>query len=110
MGLQRDRFTVYVQARQGSGEPGTFLAISEHEAVITHQDMLRGERAVLDGNGDKLDAQLQLVTAWCWASLMRQGDYAGAWQQFRDTDCQGVEKLEAVDVDPTNPTTTEPPP
>lgn len=98
MGLQRDRFLVYVLATDGT--------IKEHTATIRHQDMLRAERAVEDGQGGGIKLAFGLTTAWCWASLMRQGDYAGAWQTFRDQDCQGMEDLEPVDVDPTGQETT----
>lgn len=93
MGLQRDTYVVTVADLEGE--------LREHTAVITHQDMLRGEQALLDANGAKLQQALALTTAWCWASLMRQGDYSGPWQQFRDADCQAVEPGEPVDVDPT---------
>lgn len=93
MALQRDRFKVYVLQTDGS--------IGERTAVVNHQDMLRAERAVEDGQGGGIKLAFGLTTAWCWASLMRQGDYAGAWQTFRDQDCQGMEDMEPVDVDPT---------
>lgn len=99
MGLQRDRFLVFVSDVNGN--------VTEHEATITHQDMLRGEQAHLGEPGNSLQHGLALTTAWAWASLMRQGDYSGAYQQFRDMDCQGVEKLEPIDVDPTTPGTIE---
>lgn len=94
MGLQREQYQVYVGSLDGD-------QVSEHVATITHQDMLRGEQAMLGQAGMDLHHGLALTTAWCWASLMRQGDYAGAWQQFRDFDCQGLDKLGEVDVDPT---------
>lgn len=97
MGLMRDRFLVYVQ------DPNE--ALHEHEATITHQDMLRGEKAIIDTPGGTLNTALALASAWAWASLLRQGVYAAPWQQFRDMDCQGLEKLEPVEVDPTAPTT-----
>lgn len=100
MGLQRDRYTVFVTSVDPEAEP------QEYVATITHQDMLRGEAALLQGPGNTLDQALALTTAWCWASLMRQGDYAGAWQAFRDADCQGIEGADPVDVDPTQPGTT----
>jgi len=93
MGLQRNRFQVYVTRPDGD--------LAELVAEISHQDLLRGEAAHLGQPGVSLDNALALTTAWCWASLMRQGDYAGAWPTFRDQDCQGIERLEAVDVDPT---------
>lgn len=92
MGLQRDRYTVYVQDEQEQ--------LHEYEATVTYQDLLRGE-AALAQTGTSQEHYLTLATAWVWASLMRQGDYAGPWQRFRDQDCQGVDKLEPVDVDPT---------
>lgn len=97
MGLERERYQVYVQDQDEK--------LRELEATITHQDMLRGEQAMLGQPGITLGHGLLLTTAWCWASLMRQGDYAQAWQQFRDMDCQGMEKLDDVTVDPTAPET-----
>jgi len=93
MGLQRDRYTVYVSDTEGN--------IRELVATVNHQDLLRGEQAMLQTPGASDKQYLGMVTAWCWASLMRQGDYAGAYQSFRDQDCQGVDKLDKVDVDPT---------
>lgn len=93
MALERDTFTVYVQ--------GIDDKLAEHTAVITHQDMLRGEKALVGDPGGSDKLHLALVTSWCWASLMRQGNYGAAWQQFRDQDCQGVEKGEPIEVDPT---------
>lgn len=93
MGLQRDRFRVYVNDLEAS--------MVEREATITHQDMMRAEKAIMDTPGGTIQAAFTLTTAWCWASLMRQGDYSGAWQQFRDQDCQGFEGMDPVDVDPT---------
>jgi hypothetical protein len=104
MGLQRDQYTVYVQ------DPTEDDKLLERVATITHQDMLRGEQAMLGQPGLDLGHGLQLTTAWCWASLMRQGDYAGSWQAFRDFHCQGVEKLGTVDVDPTPTETGDAPP
>lgn len=98
MPLERDSYVVYVNDPDG-GEP------REVTAVITHQDRLRGEKAHLDAAGAKYDEALGLTTAWCWASLMRQGDYAGAYQQFRDFDCAGIERGDPVVVDPTRPVT-----
>lgn len=100
--LERDRFTVYL-ALPDTVDQETV----EKTAVITHQDMLRGEAALLGAPGVTLNQALALTTAWCWASLMRQGDYAGAWQTFRDQDCQGIEPDGKVDVDPTQPATPE---
>lgn len=99
MGLQRDRFKVYVQDADEN--------IREVVATITHQDMVRGEAAHLGQPGVNLNHALALTTAWCWASLMRQGDYAGPYSAFRDADCQGVVDMEPVTVDPTVPTTTD---
>lgn len=107
MGLQRDRFLVYVTPPNPTGDvqtPDNGIPL-ELEATVTHQDMLRGEQVMLQQAGMNLQHGLMLTTAWAWASLMRQGDYAGAWQQFRDQDCQGVEKLDPVEVDPTQPGT-----
>lgn len=92
MGLQRERIRTYVLDLEG--------VMQERVAIITHQDMMRAEKAVMDTPGGNISAAVTLATAWCWASLMRQGDYSGAWQQFRDQDCQGMEDMEAVDVDP----------
>lgn len=101
MPLERDQYTVYVQT-----DP--LMEPKEYTAVITHQDMLRGETAVLGEPGMNLKHGLLLTTAWCWAALMRQGDYAGAWQTFRDVDCAGIDTTpEAVAVDPTQPVTTD---
>lgn len=92
MGLQRETFTVYVN---GTEEEPTELV-----AQITHQDMLRGEaELVRSGSDDR--ARLALVTAWCWAALLRQGDYSSPWARFRDVDCAAVERGEPTDVDPT---------
>lgn len=93
MPLERDRFRVWVQTADGE--------VTEHEATITHQDMLRAEQAIIGTPGGTIKAAFALTTAWCWASLMRQGDYAGPWQTFRDADCQGLEDMEAAVVDPT---------
>jgi len=99
MGLQRERFQVWVSDANDK--------LTEYVATITHQDMLRGEQALLGTPGMNLGHGLALTTAWCWACLMRQGDYSWTWQQFRDMDCQQVEKLDPVDVDPTHPTTSD---
>lgn len=93
MALQRDRFRVWVTDPDGT--------MKECEAIVNHQDMLRAEHALLGTPGGSLSEAFTLTTAWCWASLMRQGDYAGPWQTFRDQDCQGMEDMEPVDVDPT---------
>lgn len=99
MALQRDRFLVYV-----TDDPAALPR--ELAVIVTHQDMLRGEQAMLGQPGISLDHGLLLTTAWAWASLMRQGDYANSWQTFRDQDCAGIEKMDPVEVDPTQPGTT----
>jgi hypothetical protein len=101
MPLMRQQFLIYVQ----DGDQ-----VRELTATITHQDMLRGERAMLESRDLDLGHALQLTTAWCWSALMRQGDYAGAWTDFRDLACQGVEKLGEVEVDPTPTATADGPP
>jgi hypothetical protein len=93
MPLKRENFTVYLNGTD-DGDP------TEQLTQITHQDMLRGE-AELVRSGAADNARLALVTAWCWASLVRGGHYTGPWSRFRDVDCAGVEREELSDVDPT---------
>lgn len=101
MGLQRDTFTVYVLGPDE--EPQEFTA------VITHQDMLRGEDQLVRAGGSD-NAKLALVTAWAWASLVRQGNYTGPWVRFRDVDCAQLTKGDTIDVDPTQEAATNGPP
>ena len=71
----------------------------EIQAVITHQDMLRGESIIKVSGSD--GGNLMLTTAWCWASLVRQGDYTGSWEQFRDGACLMIDKGANVVIRPT---------
>lgn len=81
---------------------GTDETPRELTAVITHQDMLRGEQIVNSAEGGSRGSLL-LTTAWCYAALVRQGDYTGPWERFRDIDCDGIDKGSDVTVPPTIP-------
>lgn len=72
---------------------------TEQLAVISHQDMLRGEELLATHPGKP--GGMLMSTAWCWASLVRLGHYSGSWEQFRDFDCHGIEPGVDVKVDPT---------
>lgn len=98
MPLQRDTYTAYVNTADDD-EP------TELTATVNHQDKLRGEAAHLRGGGGEREF-LGVTTAWVWASLMRQGDYSGPYERFRDTDCAGIEAGGPVTVDPTLSETT----
>ena len=92
MPLERERFTVYLNPLD-DGPP------RELSVTISHQDMMRAELELSRG-GVPDAAKLNLVTAWCWASLVRQGEYAGPWDRFRDLDCAGLEDAGTETVDP----------
>jgi hypothetical protein len=51
----------------------------------------------------RVAAPMLLNTFLAWAALSRQGDYAGKWDDFKNTDCMGVESVDETDVDPTQP-------
>lgn len=103
MPLKRDTFKVYLNdpnAEDATADP------LEKLATVTHQDMIRGEKAHHQAGYPAEGAYLAMTTAWCWASLMRQGDYAGPFDRFADIDCAGVEKAGPADVDPTQSATS----
>jgi hypothetical protein len=102
MPLKRDTYIVYLNPLD-DGEP------TEHKVTITHQDMMRGEQAHL-GGGATYDAALGLTTSWCWAAMMRTGQWAGTYVMFRDTACAGLEEGPEEAVDPTLQVTTDAPP
>lgn len=59
-----------------------------------------------DANGNtRVPAAILMTTFLAWASLNRTGDYAGKWEDFKSTDCLGVESLTEgeTDVIPTEP-------
>lgn len=92
MPLERERFLVYVQDENEN--------ITQHRVTISHQDMLRGELEH-DRSQAPERAKLNLVTAWCWAGLVRTGVYTKGFQQFRDMECVGLEDDGKETVDPT---------
>lgn len=97
MALQRERFLVYLQDEKEQ--------ITEHRVTVLHVDMLRGE---LEHNRQGLPekgANLNLVTTWCWAAMMRLGLYSKPFNLFRDQDLQGLEDDGKETVDPTQPGT-----
>lgn len=98
MPLELDSFIVYVNPLD-DGEP------TPHTVVISHQDRLRGELEHHRAGAPPDGAFLNLTTAWCWASLVRAGEFSGPYSQFRDFACAGIEKAEDVTVDPTQPET-----
>jgi hypothetical protein len=99
MPLERDRFIVHVNPMD-DGEP------IPHHVTISHQDKLRGELEHHRAGAPADGAFLNLTTAWCWASLVRAGEYTGPYTQFRDFACAGIEKDDPVEVPPTQPETT----
>lgn len=97
MPLERERFLVYVQDENE--------AVTTHQVTVSHQDMLRGELEH-DRAGAPDKAKMNLVTAWCWAGLVRMGVYTKSFQHFRDMECMGLEDDGKETVDPTQPGTT----
>lgn len=92
MALTRERFLVYLQDENEN--------VTEHRVTVHHVDMLRGElENSRQGNPD--NARLNLVTTWCWAAMMRTGDYAKSFPQFRDQDLVGLEDDGQETVNPT---------
>jgi hypothetical protein len=102
--MARTRDTLVVYLPDPNAED-TDAAPLEKVATITHQDMVRGEKAHHDAGFPTEGGYLALTTAWCWASLMRQGDYSGPFQRFCDIDCAGLEKGDPATVDPTQQAT-----
>jgi len=94
--MQREKFLVMVQDENET--------VTQHSVTIHHQDMLRGELE-LSRNGVPDTAKMNLVTAWCWAGLTRQGDYTKSFAHFRDMECVGLEDDGSETVDPTQPVT-----
>jgi hypothetical protein len=90
--MERPAFTVGV-----STDPMTVP--TEYLAVISHQDMLRGEQLLANEPGKP--GGMLMSTAWCYASLVRLGHYTGSWEEFRDYACHGIEPAADVKVDPT---------
>lgn len=96
--LQRERFIVTVQ------DPNE--TITQHRVVIHHQDMLRGElENSRQGNPD--GARLNLVTAWCWAAMTRDGLCTTPYEHWRDFALVGLEDDGSETVDPTPPPTPD---
>lgn len=102
MALERDTYIVWLNPREGDTEAEP-TAVT---ALITHQDMMRGEKAHHQAGYPAEGSYLALTTAWAWASLMRQGDYAGPFDRFADIDCAGLEKGKPAAVDPTQQATS----
>lgn len=98
MALERERFLVYLQDENEN--------VTEHKVTVLHVDMLRGElEHNRQGNPEK-GANLNLVTAWCWAACTRLGLYSRSYPDFRDRDLQGLTDDGKEVVDPTQPGTT----
>lgn len=101
MALEREKFLVYLQDSGGK--------VTVQPVTIQHVDMLRGETTHTIGGG--LTGQgLNIATAWCWAALTRMGLYMLPYEQFRDSDCIGLEDDGKETVDPTLPGTPVPSP
>ena len=95
MPLVQPVFRVYLNPMD-DGDP------AEHVVTITHQDQLRAELE-LNRNNISTRAALNMTNAWCWAAMVRSGNYVGPWDRFKDFDCAGVESEDddGVAVDPT---------
>lgn len=100
MPLEREKFLVYLQDENER--------ITVHNVTIHHPDMLRGELEHNRQGAPDRGANLNLVTAWCWAAMTRMGAYAKSFPQFRDMECLGVEDDGKDRVDPTQLETPEP--
>lgn len=100
MPLEREAFEVYLNPLD-DGPP------RQVHVVVRHVDMLRGEQEHNRQGLPEKGTNLNLVTAWCWAALMRMGEYAGPYDRFRDTDLIGLEDGGSETVDPTQPVTTD---
>lgn len=98
MPLKREAYIVHLNPLDDGGP-------TEHRVTITHQDMMRGEEAHL-ATGAPYKAALGLTTAWCWAAMMRTGQWAGTYVMFRDTAVAGIEDGGDETVDPTQPETS----
>lgn len=112
MPLELPRYVVYVVDHDTPSEPDTpadQLPVVEHIVTIHHADQLRAELEMAGqlAHVPMKQAQLHLTSAWCWASLVRQGLYSGPWQRFQTQDCRGIQEPTEdqgggmVTVDPT---------
>lgn len=95
MALERERFLVTVQDENET--------ITQHQVTVHHQDILRGELEHNRQGMPEKGANMNLMTAWCWAALTRMGVYTKSFAHFRDLECLGLEDDGKETVDPTHP-------
>jgi hypothetical protein len=77
--------------------------------TITHGDQLRGElEGARQGLGDMKSAPMHYTTIWVWAAMVRTGQYAGKFGQFKADDLAELQPIkepdddqDGADVDPT---------
>lgn len=123
MPLELPRYVVYLVDHSAPSEPNTppdQLPVTEHLVTVHHADQLRAELELASAGVPARGTNMHLTDCWCWAALVRTGDYSGPWQRFAAQDCRGIqEPTEAqgggfLTVDPTTaggqPVTSSPGP
>ena len=103
MPLQRFAFIVHLRPSPTDTNLGA-PDVRELPVSVEFTDQLRTE---LEGprRGITPDTPIHLTTMWCYHALVRTGQYAGKFQDFKDRDLVGLERVseDGDEVDPTQP-------
>lgn len=95
MALELEQFDVYLNPVDPDAPP-------DRVAVRWADQLLAEREGPRHGLTDMKAQKLHFVTYWCWAAMVREGNYAGDFQQFMNVDLAGIVPVkEAAPVDPT---------
>lgn len=104
MPITRSRYLVALNATETT-------EAAEHEVTVTHGDRMRAELEARKHGLPRLDeAPLNHTALWVWCGMVRAGQYAGDFRDFKLRDLDDLEPIrdaegepEVEPVDPTRP-------